>query len=813
LPAVAPSLTCLLPIRNGEEDLPGWLGSVSRFADRVIALDDGSTDATLSLLRADPLVGEVLTNPQRDSYAGWDDAANRQRLLDAAVASGSGWVLFLDADERVDPDDAEALKRFIGGDAIPGCAYGIQMFRAWGEEVGGDPTYVYRLFFGAEGQRLPGETLHFNPVPISIPNSRWIRTTIRARHLESAERLEVRRRKYGESDPDLRWDPAGSTPLAPPSPRVPWTPRAKDIPVLAVGAEGERAAWAAPDPSPITALLPVRNGEPVLKGWLESVQAFADRIIALDDGSTDRTAEILEASPHVAQVLRNPERFSYAGWDDAANRQRLLEAAIDSGEGWVFFLDADERIAADDAETLRTFAATGADPAAAYGFRVFRMVGDEDHYDRARLWVYRMFYARPGQMMPAEALHFVPVPTQIPEDQWAKTTIRIKHLSSLTEEHRHRRVRKYEEADPDRRWQSDYFGLLEAGPLPLAWAPRPPGMPVLADPARRGAGGELDLAELAPDAPLLSAVVISRNNADTIEATVRSVITQQCDAPFEVIVAASGDDGTADVVRRRFPGVTVVDVPEPGLPGAARNAGVAVARGELISFPGSHVELPPGSLQARMRAHANGATMVTGSILNGRLTMSGWAGYFLDHSTALPGRPSEELDWPPAHCSYTREALAEVGGFPEDMRAGEDTIVNRELWSRGHRAYRAQDIVLTHRNPCSNPIRLARHHFCRGRALGRIVLAERSRRQVLAAYVRGYTRRRLRFVHENVGRWGRELLPQYRRARPLIVLGVVSAMLGVLFEAAFGRAAPGGPVPSDLVLAGRRSRTIADRYG
>jgi hypothetical protein len=205
--------------------------------------------------------------------------------------------------------------------------------------------------------------------------------------------------------------------------------------------------------------------------------------------------------------------------------------------------------------------------------------------------------------------------------------------------------------------------------------------------------------------------------------------------------------------------------------------------------------------------------MVTGSILNGRLTTSGWAGYFLDHSTALPGRPSEELDWPPAHCSYTREALAEVGGFPEDMRAGEDTVVNRELWARGHRAYRAEDIVLTHRNPCSNPVRLARHHFGRGRALGRIVLAERSRRQVLAGYARGYTLRRLRFIHENVGRWGQEFQPQYRRARPLIFLGVGSATLGVLFEAAFGRATAGAAGPSDVVRAGIRPRTIADRYG
>ena len=106
--------------------------------------------------------------------------------------------------------------------------------------------------------------------------------------------------------------------------------------------------------------------------------------------------------------------------------------------------------------------------------------------------------------------------------------------------------------------------------------------------------------------------------------------------------------------------------------------------------------------------------MVTGSTLNGTDTCAGWASYFLDHSTALPGRPSEELGEAPAHCSYWRHLLEEVGGFPEDRRAGEDTVVNVELIRRGHRAYRARDVRLVHNTPCTTVTRLVRHHFVRG---------------------------------------------------------------------------------------------------
>ena len=72
-----------------------------RFADLVVALDDGSTDDTRAVLEAHPLVHTVLTNPRRDGYAGWDDAANRNRLLGAGARPS--WIMSLDADERWRP--------------------------------------------------------------------------------------------------------------------------------------------------------------------------------------------------------------------------------------------------------------------------------------------------------------------------------------------------------------------------------------------------------------------------------------------------------------------------------------------------------------------------------------------------------------------------------------------------------------------------------------------------------------------------------------------------------------------------------------
>jgi len=231
----------------------------------------------------------------------------------------------------------------------------------------------------------------------------------------------------------------------------------------------------------VACLLPVRNGAEHLDGWMASVVRFADVVVALDDGSTDDTSARLEASPLVARVLTNPVRPSYRGWDDAANRSRLLAAAGEVFPRWIMFLDIDERVPADDAATLRGFVRDDADPRCAYFFRLFRMVVDEEHYDRGFTLVGRLFGFRSGLRLPSERLHLLPLPTSIPRRRWKRTTLRIQHLAGLTDEHRRAQVEKYREADPDAVYQADYSNLLAPTGHVREWRPRPLGMPVLID--------------------------------------------------------------------------------------------------------------------------------------------------------------------------------------------------------------------------------------------------------------------------------------------------------------------------------------------
>jgi glycosyltransferase involved in cell wall biosynthesis len=280
------------------------------------------------------------------------------------------------------------------------------------------------------------------------------------------------------------------------------------------------------------------------------------------------------------------------------------------------------------------------------------------------------------------------------------------------------------------------------------------------------------------DVPVLSVIVISQNNEATIKATLQSIMSQDCSFSFEVILVNSGTDRTVETAQQYFPDVKVVRLSPPALPGRARNAGLKIALGRYVSFPGSHIELSPGSLSARVAAHEQGFAMVTGAICNGTPTPAGWASYFMDHSTSLPGRPSGPLDVHPNSCSYDRAALLACGLFSEDRRAGEDTVVNQRLWAAGYRAFRDNRILLTHKSRCTTPWRLMRHHFERGRAFGRI-LTERGDK---FSFLDGYTSRRLARIAADVERWGGELSSEMDNCWHLIRLGVMSAHLGARFE-------------------------------
>lgn len=102
-------------------------------------------------------------------------------------------------------------------------------------------------------------------------------------------------------------------------------------------------------PETVSLCMIVKNEEANLADCLASLGDFADEIIIVDTGSTDRTVEIAESFG--ARV----EHFTWID-DFAAARNESLKYA---GGDWIFWLDADDRIPPESPAKLKQTVASG----------------------------------------------------------------------------------------------------------------------------------------------------------------------------------------------------------------------------------------------------------------------------------------------------------------------------------------------------------------------------------------------------------------------------------------------------------------------
>jgi glycosyltransferase involved in cell wall biosynthesis len=176
----------------------------------------------------------------------------------------------------------------------------------------------------------------------------------------------------------------------------------------------------------------------------------------------------------------------------------------------------------------------------------------------------------------------------------------------------------------------------------------------------------------------LSVVIATKDRAAFLERSLTS-LAEQTNAPaFEVVVADNGSsDDTAGVVARvraaRALDVTRVFVPRPNR-GAARNAGVALARGAIVVFIDDDVWLPPHFLAAHAAAHARSPFphVVSGPIVN-------VPGYETTPAPSAANYSGAFLCT--CNASVPRSSLTAVGGFDEgfDLYGWEDTELGLRL--------------------------------------------------------------------------------------------------------------------------------------
>lgn len=138
------ALSVAVIVQNEAENLPECLCSVA-FARQIVVVDSGSTDETVRI--AAGFGCEVFVETWRGFGPQKQFAVDRCR---------EPWILVLDADERIPPETAEAIRRIVS--APPGDTVGYSFPRKnffqgrWIRHAGWWPDRVIRLFRRERGR-------------------------------------------------------------------------------------------------------------------------------------------------------------------------------------------------------------------------------------------------------------------------------------------------------------------------------------------------------------------------------------------------------------------------------------------------------------------------------------------------------------------------------------------------------------------------------------------------------------------------------------------------------------------------------------
>lgn len=224
--------------------------------------------------------------------------------------------------------------------------------------------------------------------------------------------------------------------------------------------------WVNHEHKKLVAVYRVKNCEPWLERSLSQTSLFADEIIVLDTGSTDRTLEIVKQFPKVTKVECWNRKFQ-----EDVERNWLLQETYKHGADWVISVDGDEIY--EDKFVERSQAMMSNEPETFGYWCQWKTLWTPEKYRADGIFGgftnYRFFRLLPNMEIKSkhpQGHHCGSAPQLTPENL-AYSNIRVVHLGYDTQEQRQKKYDFYQTYDvaKDRNsiGREDYGHLIEDG--------------------------------------------------------------------------------------------------------------------------------------------------------------------------------------------------------------------------------------------------------------------------------------------------------------------------------------------------------------
>lgn len=190
----------------------------------------------------------------------------------------------------------------------------------------------------------------------------------------------------------------------------------------------------------------------------------------------------------------------------------------------------------------------------------------------------------------------------------------------------------------------------------------------------------------------VSVIIPAKNEADYIRNCLDSVFG--LDYPpdkFEVILVDNGsEDGTKNIASQ-YP-VTVIDASGQRI-GAVRNRGAEVAKGTILAYVDADCIVPPFWIKAALDNLAHDEIGAVGGLAEYRENPT-----WIERAWALrkESRRSEVKSLATGSFVIKRNIFEKVGGFKEDVVAGEDTEISRSICDAGYKLILEPKLSVVH---------------------------------------------------------------------------------------------------------------------
>lgn len=195
-------------------------------------------------------------------------------------------------------------------------------------------------------------------------------------------------------------------------------------------------------------LLRVKDGMHFLPEWIDNVSKFADEVVAVDNGSTDGTLEMLKKSKIVTKIHETK------GFDEGRDRILTYKMARERKANWLMMLDVDE-VFEEGFSRKHVEKLMRSNIYTYYKFRRFHMIKDKNHYNAEKKNIEGLI--NPDRLLwrdnskinfPNKKIHGA-LPTGL-KGLWRVSTWRILHLANLHYDYRVNANLNYAEIDPGR---------------------------------------------------------------------------------------------------------------------------------------------------------------------------------------------------------------------------------------------------------------------------------------------------------------------------------------------------------------------------